>query len=78
MAPDLRAIPLRFVKSDSEQLSPELLFEIAQGALNDDDSWVRMYAAEALAKLGDKSVIPRLIEVIGDDNQDSKTKLEVM
>ena len=38
----------------SETLSPKLLLEVVQGALNSDDSDVRQAAAHALGKLGEK------------------------
>ncbi len=53
----------------SETLSPELLLEVVQGALNSDDSDVRQAAAHALGKLGDKSAIPALTNAFLNDNE---------
>ena len=53
----------------SETLSPKLLLEVVQGALNSDDSDVRQAAAHALGKLGDKSAIPALTNAFLNDDE---------
>ncbi|MEX2387926.1 MAG: HEAT repeat domain-containing protein [Phycisphaeraceae bacterium] len=37
-------------------------------ALDDDQPWVRRYAAEALGRLGERRAIPRLIELLDDEH----------
>ena len=44
--------------------SPELLFQILQGALKDSNGLVKIHAAFALGELGDSRAIPALINAL--------------
>ena len=55
----------RFYKL-SNKISPQLLIDIVRSALKNSDRELRLYAAETAASLGDKDVVPALINAFNE------------